>query len=377
MKNLKIFLIAFVLLIPAGLVKAECALSFKNLSIANQTNSDTANIIRLQTLMLVNDLYSGPVTGYYGKLTEKSIKTLEADNGLVVDGTIDKEVVNILCDNYSDCPFQSTLEKNDEFPVTEIKALQYFLRLIPNIYPEKLVTGFYGGKTESAVKRLQTKIGITGSGKMDSQTRQEFCNAFNDLDSDTINTKSETTSSIFQTLCLAFPQSVETGQSVTFISQILGGASPYKYIWNNKTDNSDKTVKMTYSKAGTYTVNLKVIDTKGQIATANCNITVTGKTIAGSDLNLDVDFNKEPDLNVNIGNTSVSSSTTTITTKTTVGKIGSSFDQKTFYQPVEKYINNPVKVDAEVLPVEIVRGDPIKINIINLPGDLKRALLYQ
>ncbi len=363
-------LVVILTFMPLAFAKAECSLNLNNLSINNQSNSNTADIVRLQSMMFVNDLYDGPITGYYGKLTEKAVNNFKADNGLVANGIVDKNTINLICNNYSSCPLQSTLEKNDEFPVKEIKFLQSFLRLIPNIYPEKLVTGFYGTKTENAVKRLQTKLRISATGKIDGATRSEFCNYFNELDSEVINVKSETISSIFQSLCLAFPQSIETGKTALFISQILGGNAPYKYIWNNKTSDNDKTAKYSFNKAGDYTINLKVIDSKGKISTANCGIKVTGETVSGNELNLDVSLNQESDLNVKLGDN-------TTTTKANTGKIGSSFDAKVFYQSVEKYINNPVRVDAEVLPVEIVKGDPIKINIINIPNDLKRPLLMQ
>jgi hypothetical protein len=61
------------------------------------------------------------------------------------------------------------------------------------------------------------------------------------------------------------------------------------------------------------------------------------------------------------------------TAKSTVAKI----DPKVFYKPMEKYINNSVKLDSEVLPVEVVRGDPIKINIINIPQDIRDILISQ
>jgi hypothetical protein len=61
------------------------------------------------------------------------------------------------------------------------------------------------------------------------------------------------------------------------------------------------------------------------------------------------------------------------TTKNTIAKI----DPKIFYKPLEKYINNSVRLDSEVLPVEVVKGDPIKINIINIPQDIREILISQ
>lgn len=211
-----------------NLSRAECNLNLKNLSINNQTNTDKTDIVRLQSILYINELYDGPITGYYGNLTSKAINNLKKQYNLKQDGIVDDLVINILCDNYTLCPFRSELKKDSEYPVREIKTIQSFLRLIPNIYPERLVTGYYGSKTENAVKRLQKQLDISQTGRMDITTRNAFCSFFNSFD-DISNTNTNTTS-IFQTLCLAFPKQVKTGDNVLFISQILGGTSPYKYI---------------------------------------------------------------------------------------------------------------------------------------------------
>jgi len=111
--------------------------------------------------------------------------------------------------------------------------LQSFLRLIPSVYPEKLVTGYFGAKTENAVKRLQKSLNISQTGQTDAETQEAFCNFFANLknsDVPTVASASTNTTSIFQTLCLAVPSQANTNQNVLFISQILGGSSPYKYI---------------------------------------------------------------------------------------------------------------------------------------------------
>jgi len=47
----------------------------------------------------------------------------------------------------------------------EVKCLQQFLaNLGPAIYPEKLVTGYYGPLTQAAVKRYQALRGIVATG---------------------------------------------------------------------------------------------------------------------------------------------------------------------------------------------------------------------
>lgn len=59
-------------------------------------------------------------------------------------------------------PFTLTLTKGSHN--TQVRLLQQFLALNPEIYPEGLVTGYYGAATGMAVKRFQDKYGIAHNG---------------------------------------------------------------------------------------------------------------------------------------------------------------------------------------------------------------------
>jgi hypothetical protein len=59
--------------------------------------------------------------------------------------------------------------KNDE-----VKTLQEFLKQFPNIYPEGLVTGYFGPLTEAAVKRFQAKNIIESIGIVGPKTRAKI-----------------------------------------------------------------------------------------------------------------------------------------------------------------------------------------------------------
>lgn len=52
----------------------------------------------------------------------------------------------------------------------EVKLLQELLATDPEIYPEGLVTGYYGPLTTKAVKRFQEKANLEAGGKVDSKT---------------------------------------------------------------------------------------------------------------------------------------------------------------------------------------------------------------
>lgn len=56
----------------------------------------------------------------------------------------------------------------------DVTELQEFLQAFPDIYPEGLVTGFFGHATENAVKRLQKKHGIDAVGVVGPKTRQQL-----------------------------------------------------------------------------------------------------------------------------------------------------------------------------------------------------------
>ncbi|MBI4811960.1 peptidoglycan-binding protein [Candidatus Falkowbacteria bacterium] len=46
----------------------------------------------------------------------------------------------------------------------DVRRLQNFLKQMPDIYPERMVTGYYGPMTESAIKRLEMQCNMTPSG---------------------------------------------------------------------------------------------------------------------------------------------------------------------------------------------------------------------
>ncbi len=58
--------------------------------------------------------------------------------------------------------FEKTLRRGEQGD--EVKKLQEYLSQFPDIYPEKLVTGYFGPLTEKAVQRLQEKEEIVAQG---------------------------------------------------------------------------------------------------------------------------------------------------------------------------------------------------------------------
>jgi hypothetical protein len=54
----------------------------------------------------------------------------------------------------------------------EVKQIQEILKTNPSIYPEGLVTGYFGSLTEAAIKRLQKRCGLPETGVIDSDTEK-------------------------------------------------------------------------------------------------------------------------------------------------------------------------------------------------------------
>lgn len=62
---------------------------------------------------------------------------------------------------------------------SDVTELQEWLAQFPDIYPEGLVTGFFGSLTEDAIKRFQKKHGIEQVGIFGPLTRAKFSDIFN------------------------------------------------------------------------------------------------------------------------------------------------------------------------------------------------------
>lgn len=80
----------------------------------------------------------------------------------------------------STAAFKNKFRLNQEFGVgatsEEIKNLQKILATDPSIYPEGMVTGYFGPLTSKAVSRLQTKYQLENRGLLTSETR-DFINS--------------------------------------------------------------------------------------------------------------------------------------------------------------------------------------------------------
>ncbi|HRZ29770.1 MAG TPA: peptidoglycan-binding protein [Candidatus Paceibacterota bacterium] len=78
------------------------------------------------------------------------------------------------------CPIVSVglSPTNQKNKFNEVFALQMILSQYPNIYPDALVVGNFGPKTETAVKRLQADNGLNPNGVITEDTLDLICSQY-------------------------------------------------------------------------------------------------------------------------------------------------------------------------------------------------------
>lgn len=137
-------------------------------------------VIHLQQLLNVAGVHqSGLTTGFFGPLTQTSVKKFQDLHNLPQTGVTDgatRAKLNAISASHTTtgAPEAVTLVKQDlsrGASGEEVKYLQQFLAY-EGSYPEALVTGYYGPLTQAAVARFQTTYGVTPAvGYMGPKTR--------------------------------------------------------------------------------------------------------------------------------------------------------------------------------------------------------------
>jgi peptidoglycan hydrolase-like protein with peptidoglycan-binding domain len=69
-------------------------------------------------------------------------------------------------------------QNNQKNKFSEVFALQMILSLYPQIYPDALVVGNFGPKTEAAIKRLQSDNGLNSNGVISEDTLELICSQY-------------------------------------------------------------------------------------------------------------------------------------------------------------------------------------------------------
>lgn len=122
----------------------------------SQYGSTGTEVRRIQTALKQQGYYTGSVDGIYGSGTQAAVRKFQAAKGLTVDGVCGTNTLNALGIGSS----ATVLRKGS----TGSGVRQVQQRLKNWGYYTGSVDGIYGSGTESAVRRFQTKNGLTSDG---------------------------------------------------------------------------------------------------------------------------------------------------------------------------------------------------------------------
>ena len=121
-----------------------------------------AEVRDLQTRLNAGGYYSGPITGYYGRLTQAAVKRFQRAKKLPVVGKAGSKTYAALRSS------EGIVARQPNRSSTAVAQIQR--RLIAQGYDAGKIDGIYGAKTRVAVKRFQQDHGLIADGIVGSVT---------------------------------------------------------------------------------------------------------------------------------------------------------------------------------------------------------------
>ncbi len=149
--------------------------SFTKIATALQMGDQGRAVTALQEGMEAAGVYDGPVTGYYGELTQEAVTKFQKDQGLSSDGIAGVKTMNALQKISTNQGQQAiALYKSSEklqrgSNGQEVTQLQHSLRALG--FYDGPVTGYFGSLTEKSVIKFQQAMGLAIDGIVGSQTK--------------------------------------------------------------------------------------------------------------------------------------------------------------------------------------------------------------
>lgn len=158
-----------------SLVLVFIFLSLANNALALQKGQRGTQVRALQSRLKAAGYYKGPITGYYGSLTEAAVKKSQRSKRLRTRGVAGTRTVS----KVSRTPSRqrrvvSSVSKTPKLRQRSTQVSQLQNRLKTLGYYNGPVTGYYGPQTRSAVKRFQKARGIVANGVADPKTSTEI-----------------------------------------------------------------------------------------------------------------------------------------------------------------------------------------------------------
>lgn len=145
----------------------------KNISSNNYIQNDLVignsgdDVKKLQNILInLGYLSQGYDSGYFGPLTKNALMAYQVKFGISPAfgnfGPLTRASMFQSYDNSSD---NNSIKLNLEYGAVgdQVRILQHKLSMLPDIYPEGVISGFFGEKTLGAIKKLQIKYRIVDS----------------------------------------------------------------------------------------------------------------------------------------------------------------------------------------------------------------------
>jgi peptidoglycan hydrolase-like protein with peptidoglycan-binding domain len=137
-------------------------LNLANVAQALERGDRGAEVSDLQTRLNAAGYYQGPITGYYGRLTEAAVKRFQQAKKLPVVGKAGDQTYAALRAS------EGIVARQPNISSTAVAQIQK--RLIAQGYDAGKIDGIYGTKTRTAVKRFQQDHGLIADGIVGSAT---------------------------------------------------------------------------------------------------------------------------------------------------------------------------------------------------------------
>ena len=142
-------------------------------------NASGETVKRIQTELKALKYYSGKVSGNAGEKTVAAIKSFQSKNGLTADGIAGPQTIAKIDAAY-EAKFGSYSASSAnglklDSKGTDVRNLQQDLTTLGYYWAE--ITGSFGAKTETAVKRFQEENGLTPDGVAGTKTLNAIASA--------------------------------------------------------------------------------------------------------------------------------------------------------------------------------------------------------
>jgi len=179
-----------------GAIVAGAPVSDSGFSRDLEVGMENADVSRLQTLLATDPAVypEGLITGYFGSLTRAAVRRFQEKYGISPVGRVGPLTRARLAEVFgagSPVTESAAIAKSAVISGTlflgsqgdEVRALQTLLATDPAVYPEGLITGYFGSLTRAAVRRFQEKYliasqGEAGYGTVGPKTRAKLSELF-------------------------------------------------------------------------------------------------------------------------------------------------------------------------------------------------------